>query len=262
PVPVCLPPKPLHRGCHLLCTPPGLTTSGREGHTCADVVSGLQLGVQYNHPFTDLEFHVKREVESPDLQTRGEDVSLGLELQKGILCQMYKESGALPLGGPLLDAQTPTCLTSLQPEEDQHMVRTYNMTDLSSNEQHASDSHQFETRRSVQYQTPGRFKCDYCGKGFPFLSMMKGHRLSHWGEEPGLCGMAFIRRSHLKRLHIGVKPFTCQVCGRTFSRSAHLKAQLCTENKLSAARWVHGASLSCGVHNICNGCLVQQEFTR
>ena len=40
---------------HLLCTPPELTTCGREEHTCANVVSGLQLRVQYYHPAASCE---------------------------------------------------------------------------------------------------------------------------------------------------------------------------------------------------------------
>uniref|UniRef100_UPI0037E77A12 zinc finger protein 853-like n=1 Tax=Semicossyphus pulcher TaxID=241346 RepID=UPI0037E77A12 len=191
--------------------------------------------------FADLGFHIKREVESPDLQTQGEDVNLGFELQEGFMFQMYTESGAFPGGSTLPDAPAPTCFSSLQPPENQHVPRTLNMPDLSSNRQltagREASSHQenqYGRRRTVQYRTPGRFKCDYCGKGFPFLSMMNGHRLTHTGERNqvcGQCGMTFIRRSHLRRhemLHAGIRPFTCLVCGRNFSRRAHLGSHMKT----------------------------------
>ncbi|XP_070841612.1 zinc finger and SCAN domain-containing protein 4-like [Chaetodon trifascialis] len=203
-------------------------------------LSILQSGEQ----FIDLGFHIKRESESPDLQTPGDNVNLGLELQRGILCQMYTDSEAFPVCSTVPDTPALSCFSSSDPSG------TLDIPDASLNRQHAADrdtfGHQgnlFESgSRSCSVsafganQAAGRFKyvCDYCGKGFPFLSMMKCHRLKHTGERTqvcGQCGMTFIRRSHLRRhelLHLGVRPFTCQICGRKFSRSAHLSAHMKT----------------------------------
>ncbi|CAJ1052955.1 zinc finger protein ZFMSA12A-like [Xyrichtys novacula] len=190
--------------------------------------------------FTDLGFQIKREAESPDLQTQGEDVNLSFELQQGILGQMYTESVAFPAGSSVSDTPVPTCFSSLQQSDNQRVLRVLTIPELSPDRLYPADretpSHQFERRRAAQYRTPGRFKCDFCGKGFPFLSAMKGHRLSHTRERDqvcGQCGMTFIRRSHLKRhemLHAGVKPFTCQVCGRSFTRQAHLSSHMKTHS--------------------------------
>lgn len=200
--------------------------------------------------FIDLGFHIKRESESPDLQTPGDDVNLGFELQQGILCQMYTDCGAFPVGGTLPDTPALSCFSSSPPLENQHTSGPLDIPDVSLSRHHTADrdasGHQgnlFESgSRSCNSsalganQAAGRFKyvCDYCGKGFPFLSMMKCHRLTHTGERTqvcGQCGMSFIRRSHLRRhelLHLGVRPFTCQICGRKFSRSAHLSAHMKT----------------------------------
>ncbi|XP_041640213.1 zinc finger protein 681-like [Cheilinus undulatus] len=190
--------------------------------------------------FAELGFQIKREAESPDQQTQDEDLNLGFELQQGILGQMYSEFGGFPVCSTMPDIQTPSFLNGLQPAENQHMPRTLNMPNLSSNGQHPADRdapcQQHENKRMIQYRTPLRFKCDFCGKGFPFLSMMKGHRLTHTGERNQVCrhcGKTFIRRSHLTRheiLHMGVKPFTCQVCGRSFSRHAHLSSHMKTHS--------------------------------
>ncbi|XP_034544452.1 zinc finger protein ZFMSA12A-like [Notolabrus celidotus] len=190
--------------------------------------------------FSELGFHIKREVESPDLQTQGEDVNLGFELQQGNLCHMYSESGAFTVDSTQPDTQMPSCFSSLQSSENQLELGTLNMPEVFSNRQDAADGeayfHQFSKRRTVQYRTPGRFKCDFCGKGFPFLSMMKGHRISHTRERNqvcGQCGKTFIRRSHLKRhemLHAGIMPFICQVCGQSFARRAQLGSHMKTHS--------------------------------
>lgn len=188
--------------------------------------------------FPELGFHIKREAESPDVQTRDEDLNLSFELQQGILGLSYTDSGAFPVDGTLPGTQMPTCFSSLQASENHH--RLGNPPESSSSRQQAADRltscHQFGRRKTAQYRTAGRFPCDFCGKAFPYLSAMKGHRLSHTRERShvcGHCGKTFIRRSHLNRheiLHVGVKQFSCQICGFSFSRRAQLSVHLRTHN--------------------------------
>lgn len=193
---------------------------------------------------TDVGFHIKREAGSPGLYTPGENIDQGFEHQ------MYTDSGAFPLGSTLPDTPALTCYSSSLPSENQQTSRTLDIRDLSLHGQHTADGdtsryqgNQFESGgrssdiaafRASRATGRSKYMCDYCGKGFPFLSMMKGHRLSHTGERTqvcGQCGMSFIRRSHLRRhelLHSGVRPFSCQICGRKFSRSAHLNTHMKT----------------------------------
>uniref|UniRef100_A0A3B4V9H2 C2H2-type domain-containing protein n=1 Tax=Seriola dumerili TaxID=41447 RepID=A0A3B4V9H2_SERDU len=196
---------------------------------------------------TDVDFHIKREAESPGFYTPVENIDQGFEIQ------MYTDSGAFPLGSTLPDTPALMCYSSSLPSGNQHTSRTLDIHDLSLYGQHTTDGdtssyqgNQFESEgrsndiaafRASRATGRSKYMCDYCGKDFPFLSMIKRHRLTHTGERTQVCeqcGMSFIRRSHLRRhelLHSGVRPFTCQICGRKFSRSAHLNTHMKTHRR-------------------------------
>ncbi|GLD61683.1 zinc finger protein 316-like protein [Lates japonicus] len=193
---------------------------------------------------TDVGCHIKREAESPGLYTPGEMIDQGFEFQ------MYTDSGAFPPGNTLPDTPVLTCYSSSLLSGNQKASRTLDKCDLSSHGQLTADGdtssyqgNQFENQgrgsdnaalRAGRATGRSRYMCDYCGKGFPFLSMMKGYQFTHTGERTqvcGQCGMSFIRRSHLRcheMLQSGIRPFTCQICGRKFSCSTHLSTLMKT----------------------------------
>ncbi|XP_074552004.1 uncharacterized protein LOC141809078 [Halichoeres trimaculatus] len=216
-----------------------LSEESKDPHTDYDPSVEMQCRLSLSPrgtQFPELEFRIKREVESPDIQTQDEDLNLSFELQQGILGQSYTDCGEFPLDSTLPDTETPSCFSTVQPTENHHKQETLNMSESSSSRQHAADRltscHQFGRIKPIQYRTPQRFTCDFCGKVFPYLSTMKGHRLSHTRERSHVCrhcGKSFIRRSHLNRhemLHVGVKQFTCQVCGCSFPRRALLSSHM------------------------------------
>ncbi|XP_037549385.1 zinc finger protein 728-like [Nematolebias whitei] len=74
-----------------------------------------------------------------------------------------------------------------------------------------------------------RGACKICGKTF---QNMEVHKRSHTGVKPfscGVCGKNFSRHGALKRhkkIHIRKKPDTCQICGQTFTEIQLLQEHL------------------------------------
>ncbi|TKS79465.1 Zinc finger protein 2 [Collichthys lucidus] len=68
------------------------------------------------------------------------------------------------------------------------------------------------------------FICSLCNKGFPRLSQLEEHKVTHQPFKPFRClecGKSFTQKTRLKThqsVHTGERPFSCKICGKMFSR--------------------------------------------
>ena len=77
-----------------------------------------------------------------------------------------------------------------------------------------------------------RVECEYCGKCFPGVNILKRHRRIHTSSRAfqcEFCPKRFHRSDHLKshrRVHTGEKPYKCTLCPKHFANHASLKYHL------------------------------------
>ena len=75
-------------------------------------------------------------------------------------------------------------------------------------------------------------KCTYCPKSFGNPTVLRRHLTMHTGEKPiqcEFCHMTFGRNSHLRihlRIHTGEKPFQCEFCHKRFAQKGTLTRHL------------------------------------
>ena len=73
-------------------------------------------------------------------------------------------------------------------------------------------------------------KCTYCPKSFGNPTVLRRHLTIHTGEKPfqcEFCHKTFGQNSHLRRhltIHTGEKPFQCEFCSKRFNQNSHMQS--------------------------------------
>lgn len=88
-----------------------------------------------------------------------------------------------------------------------------------------------QREQHVDKKTEGSYVCKVCGKQFVFPRHLIAHATIHYGHRQTLVQCAFCDRQlktsadlveHSERMHTGLKPFQCSICGKRFSDSHEL----------------------------------------
>ena len=120
-------------------------------------------------------------------------------------------------------------------------TRSENVKDDSqSNSQMAVSHHQQEGNvHGVLSRLTGGLVCKDCGKVFSAQCYLDKHRRIHMGGKPfncDLCDKQFTQACHVKRhmsTHTEEKPFTCEICMRSFARKHQLKGHMSRKHKVN-----------------------------